>query len=573
MKKIASFFIIIFCISVHLPLVAQERSAQENYDLGTACWHKEEYRAAVSHFLVALDQYKEAGDTHQTAFVAYLIGLCEFRSGICGEALEYYLMALTYAKEADDMETMMKCYEAITNAYFYLGDYVSAKQIALEAQNLARERDGYKNSEARFACDAADAGKKLGDTLFAVEYYGKAIEIYRQQEKETEVAMVQNNIASVYADGSPEKLAAFQEAATMLEGITPPTEKSLTYLAHTYMNMAIWYSTTGDHQAARSYNSKALEFADKSNNGYRTIFVYTRAVQYYYDTGNYGEAKRLAEQTIKLINTHVGKNHSFDIALKILSDIYAKEGNYRKAYETLHEWSVVNDSIQAKSRREELEKINRRFVFESHRQDKLATQELDIERHKSSIQRQRNMILSLIFICLLFLCVGVVIYIYSRRLRVKNLSLIERIAEQDKLEQRSEALRKEMARLAAVNTEAITEKEKGSNLYLKLKELMSDPEVFTDSSIDRKVIAERLHTNEKYVADTIREYYDTSVSEYIMSLRLGYARRLLTSSDENYTVEGVALDAGFSGRSTFHRLFKKRYGMTPHEFRKLRQQT
>lgn len=57
-----------------------------------------------------------------------------------------------------------------------------------------------------------------------------------------------------------------------------------------------------------------------------------------------------------------------------------------------------------------------------------------------------------------------------------------------------------------------------------------------------------------------------SVSDYIIECRLGYATRQLVDSVQ--TVLEICYDSGFNNVSNFNRIFKKRKGYTPTEFRR-----
>ncbi len=62
---------------------------------------------------------------------------------------------------------------------------------------------------------------------------------------------------------------------------------------------------------------------------------------------------------------------------------------------------------------------------------------------------------------------------------------------------------------------------------------------------------------------------DVSFIEYLNNYRLTIASRLLISSSSS--ILAIALESGFDNLSYFNRLFKKRYDMTPSEFRKIYQ--
>ena len=56
-----------------------------------------------------------------------------------------------------------------------------------------------------------------------------------------------------------------------------------------------------------------------------------------------------------------------------------------------------------------------------------------------------------------------------------------------------------------------------------------------------------------------------SISEYIIDVRLGHAARLL--ADSTMAVVEICYRCGFNNISNFNRIFRKRKGCTPTEFR------
>ncbi len=56
-----------------------------------------------------------------------------------------------------------------------------------------------------------------------------------------------------------------------------------------------------------------------------------------------------------------------------------------------------------------------------------------------------------------------------------------------------------------------------------------------------------------------------NISEYIIDLRLGYAARMLV--DTAKSISEIGFDCGFNNLSNFNRIFKKKKGCSPSEFR------
>ena len=79
-------------------------------------------------------------------------------------------------------------------------------------------------------------------------------------------------------------------------------------------------------------------------------------------------------------------------------------------------------------------------------------------------------------------------------------------------------------------------------------------------------LAELFHYNEKYLGRIFKQETGQSFRQYVNSLRLKHARRLLRTTPME--IVDVALSSGFGTVTYFNRVFKERYGYPPSEYRK-----
>lgn len=104
-------------------------------------------------------------------------------------------------------------------------------------------------------------------------------------------------------------------------------------------------------------------------------------------------------------------------------------------------------------------------------------------------------------------------------------------------------------------------------LYKRLCDLMEKEQVFKNIHLNREVLAERLDTNHVYLAKAVRKYAKgVTVGEFINDARLKYAADLLTHSPD-LNIDEIKQMSGFNSRTTFGRLFREKYGMSPTKFR------
>ncbi len=217
---------------------------------------------------------------------------------------------------------------------------------------------------------------------------------------------------------------------------------------------------------------------------------------------------------------------------------------YQQAADTYKEWKELADSVRSADNAAELNDL--RTVYEV---DKLEAQK----------RAQANYLWLACGIIALLTGLLAVWMIYARRVRRKNVALYHQIQELLQSQRQAEEV------LLATPEEALS---RGMQLFRRVGEVMQAEKLFTDPELNRKALADRLSTNESYLADAIREATGGTFSAYIAGLRLGYSLDLLAGRDE-LTLDAVAIDSGHGSYSSFFRAFTKQYGISPSEYRRL----
>lgn len=116
------------------------------------------------------------------------------------------------------------------------------------------------------------------------------------------------------------------------------------------------------------------------------------------------------------------------------------------------------------------------------------------------------------------------------------------------------------------NSKKIGNKE-AEDLKAKLHEIMLEKQFHKNANIKLKDIAKELNISSHKLSQFLNDNLSKSFAFFINEYRIEEAKKLLKENNQ-YTLEAIGFEAGFSSRSTFYATFKKAEGKTPSEFKK-----
>lgn len=107
------------------------------------------------------------------------------------------------------------------------------------------------------------------------------------------------------------------------------------------------------------------------------------------------------------------------------------------------------------------------------------------------------------------------------------------------------------------------------NLYSqKLELLCKEQHIYTDNTLNREKIAEKLGISAGYVSQIVNTITGDNFANYINQYRVEAVKKMISDPEyENYTLLTMGLEAGFTSKTTFYNSFKKVTGQTPNEYK------
>lgn len=118
-------------------------------------------------------------------------------------------------------------------------------------------------------------------------------------------------------------------------------------------------------------------------------------------------------------------------------------------------------------------------------------------------------------------------------------------------------------------TEEHKESITADNLYFqKLELLCKEQHIYTDSTLNREKVAEKLGISAGYVSQIVNAVTGDNFANYINQYRVEAVKEMISNAEyENYNLLAMGLESGFTSKTTFYKAFKKVTGKTPNEYK------
>ncbi|WP_178990197.1 helix-turn-helix domain-containing protein [Winogradskyella schleiferi] len=111
-------------------------------------------------------------------------------------------------------------------------------------------------------------------------------------------------------------------------------------------------------------------------------------------------------------------------------------------------------------------------------------------------------------------------------------------------------------------------KEKHRADFETIKTYVIDNKRFLDPFFSMDLLSEELNISNSHLSKVINTYSTYNFSDFINSLRVQQAKKLLLSDRfKQYTIVAIGLECGFNSKSTFYSAFKKFTSETPTSYR------
>jgi len=378
------------------------------------------------------------------------------------EAVKNHLIALEYAKKTKDPDLIATVLSGLGRAYLY-----------------------------------------IPETKIAKEYYERAIAIKEENKKfDSHLAVYYNNLSICF-----DKEKKYDSSLIYINKsiFLKKKEKDFFKLISAYNNKAYTLYLLKRYKEAETNVKLAIKIADSLNLEDETLYPYATYSEILIAQNKLDEAEIAMNKSIDLSKKY-DDLYLADDNLFMLYSVYNEKGNYKKALDYFKQRSVVLDSIRAKRKRYQENKLA--IEYETEKKNKAITL-LNAENEINSLDLKKSRQLQITFLLTALLAFVVIALLWSRhKSKVKTDRLIKEALEKSyekKLNDTElQALRAQMNPhflfncLNSINSFIIKNEQEQASEYLS-KFSMLIRKVLSNSKASKVTLADELEALELYI--------------------------------------------------------------------------
>lgn len=262
-------------------------------------------------------------------------------------------------------------------------------------------------------------------------------------------------------------------------------------------------------------------------------------VDYLSARGKFQEAADIYESLIGQIKTHGDTlGDMMHYAKKGLADVCKSLGDFERSTSLYEQVLEISDTLQARQTRNNV--LELAALYEAQEKDRQIQE-----------QRIRISVIGSVLGVVLLLLAGILYYTYV--MRKKNSLMRQAIDDMAKFHE-------------AADTEREKNVDADKELFLNIDRRIDEDKLFLNPDTNRDSLCEQFGIDKNRIAQLIKTYGDSdNLSAYLNRKRIQYAV-VQMRKHPNWKMQAIAELCGIPSISSFNRVFKQVYGMSPTDY-------
>lgn len=314
--------------------------------------------------------------------------------------------------------------------------------------------------------------------------------------------------------------------------------------AYLYSRLAYLSQRQGRYIVANEYYQKFLttDFS-KTNLGLLEIN------DYLLELGNYQDVIDNNKRFFLDVDMDDVVSVIYQRALRQSATAYEGIGNYEWAYGALEKLSEIKERHRLA--------INRQFVLDRENTAEILRYKQDLQRVENDLIKRHNLLVFFILITVLLLVLFILVLYDHKRLNSRNKKITSLLVELREAKEESEQYHMD-------NIDSLPQEYR---LFLKFDEKVRNEKLYLNYQMQRDDFARLMGVDRNRFASIIKEYTGGgNLNAYLNDMRLEHSIYLLKNHPE-MSIQEVGEASALPSSTTFYRLFKEKYDISPKVFR------
>ncbi|WP_289090447.1 helix-turn-helix domain-containing protein [uncultured Bacteroides sp.] len=314
--------------------------------------------------------------------------------------------------------------------------------------------------------------------------------------------------------------------------------------AYLYSRLAYLSQRQGRYIVANEYYQKFLttDFS-KTNLGLLEIN------DYLLELGNYQDVIDNNKRFFLDVDMDDVVSVIYQRALRQSATAYEGIGNYEWAYGALEKLSEIKERLRLT--------INRQFVLDRENTAEILRYKQDLQRVENDLIKRHNLLVFFILITVSLLVLFILVLYDHKRLNSRNKKITSLLVELREAKEESEQYHMD-------NIDSLPQ---DYNLFLKFDEKVRNEKLYLNYQMQRDDFARLMGVDRNRFASIIKEYTGGgNLNAYLNDMRLEHSIYLLKNHPE-MSIQEVGEASALPSSTTFYRLFKEKYDISPKVFR------
>lgn len=400
-----------------------------NNALGVLFHYQGDLQKAIANFKKAMAIDKELGLEENIPHYLHNIASIYSDLGNYEEAFINYEKALSIYNEKNNQYGKLHCWNAMASAYVEQGNY---PQAMLYYNKSLETAEITKDSSSIFMSlhNIGNLYKQQQNYDKALGFYKKALVMEEAKQSLRNVMAIKSSMGGLYIQKqdyiNATKLIKESLALSREVGDKDQTAVCLINLGHIYL-------ANEDYPKALNSYKAANDITTVNQKMHELIHSYLGLANVYLLTNKKELALSNVNKAIKLANKHQHLVHKKN-AYQILSEIYKKDGNFKKALESYEMYKTLNDSVFNEENIEKITQLEYEYKYKQQI-DSLSINELKLTKTIKATSQdleksQRNLFLGVITFLVSIIILGGIIFslkLRHQKAKTQNIAIEQKL--------------------------------------------------------------------------------------------------------------------------------------------------